>query len=358
VITKDCDSTFGNATAVGFPVPQSQFSDAIKCFRERDPNGRGLLLSEDGQGRVIMSVFYVWSAVTDTGVMEIQDTYNKWEDYTTALNLKGAKMGLSPAFQTDANGQYIFMSTIVSLQTGFLAAAALSLILAFMVIIATTGNALIAVYVILTVITTVLTVITLMVWAGFKLGVMESMCLSILVGISIDYALHLAIGYLESSSDLPRAERAAQSLRHVGISVLSGAASTSVTNNTIIITITITITLTITITVTITNYYHNLQVSGIPLLFSTITFFTLFGVFIIVTSLLSFFFSIGLFMSLLFLAGPEGDTGDVTQGSRCFGGGTKKPMAKLPDEVEIELIEGLSKTVPLHSGSPTKHIEV
>jgi hypothetical protein len=112
----------------------------------------------------------------------------------------------------------------------------------------------------------------------------------------------------------------------VGISVLSGAASTSV--------------------------------SGIPLLFSTITFFTLFGVFIIATSLLSFFFSIGLFMSLLFLAGPEGDTGDVTQGSGCFGGGTKKPMAKLPDEVEIELIEGLSKTVPLHSGSPTKHIEV
>ena len=75
------------------------------------------------------------------------------------------------------------------------------------------------------------------------------------VGIGIDYTLHLALGYVETSRELPAAEQARMAVTHVGVSIISGAGSTAA--------------------------------SGLLLFFSVITFFKLFGYFIFATALLS-----------------------------------------------------------------------
>ena len=79
--------------------------------------------------------------------------------------------------------------------------------------------------------------------------------LSILVGISIDYTLHLAPAYMETPDDMTSDEKMRDACKHAGISVFSGALTISL--------------------------------SGFVLLFSTITFFSTFGLFILATALLS-----------------------------------------------------------------------
>ena len=75
------------------------------------------------------------------------------------------------------------------------------------VILLVTLNAMVTLYAVLSVIGIVVSLLGLMVWGGFTLGVLESLCLSLMVGVSIDYTLHLAIGYMESAAELPRQVR-------------------------------------------------------------------------------------------------------------------------------------------------------
>ena len=112
------------------------------------------------------------------------------------------------------------------------------------------------------------------------------MCLSILVGISIDYTLHLALGYVETSRELPAAERARMAVTHVGVSIISGAGSTAA--------------------------------SGLLLFFSVITFFKLFGYFIFATALLSITVALTLFAAMLFIAGPTADFCHILSGLKCL----------------------------------------
>merc|ERR1719382_2167059 len=60
---------------------------------------------------------------------------------------------------------------------------------------------------------------------GWKFGVSESVAIVIIIGFSIDYVVHLANAYLESSSH-SREERLSFAMLTMGISVVSGAVTT------------------------------------------------------------------------------------------------------------------------------------
>ena len=62
-----------------------------------------------------------------------------------------------------------------------------------------------------------------MVFAGWQLGNMESICLTILAGFCVDYIVHLAHSYMESPDRSSREVRTRYSVGHMGVSVLSGA---------------------------------------------------------------------------------------------------------------------------------------
>ena len=112
----------------------------------------------------------------------------------------------------------------------------------------------------------------------FLWQLMESLNLTLVVGLSVDYVVHLAEGY-SRSTHTNRLGRLHDSLAQLGISVLSGACTT---------------------------------IGGSAfLLLAEIILFLQFGVFMFATILFSVFFALGFFSTLLGIVGPEGEYGSI-----------------------------------------------
>ncbi len=105
---------------------------------------------------------------------------------------------------------------------------------------------------------------------------MEGLNLCLVVGLAVDYIVHLAEGYHMSKHTL-RLERIQESLHKVGISVISGAIST--------------------------------MGAAFFMFFSRLFFFKEFGAFIFGTVGFSMVFSLFVFMAGYSLFGPQGYTG-------------------------------------------------
>ncbi|XP_032158827.1 protein dispatched homolog 3 isoform X1 [Mustela erminea] len=79
-------------------------------------------------------------------------------------------------------------------------------------------------------------VVTIMYWSGWEMGAVEAISLSILVGSSVDYCVHLVEGYLLAGENLPphqaedahsqRQWRTLEAVRHVGVAIVSSALTT------------------------------------------------------------------------------------------------------------------------------------
>jgi len=101
----------------------------------------------------------------------------------------------------------------------------LALLFAFLVMVFATGNWLISVYAIIVILGLVIDVMGFTVMLGYRLGVVEAVIYIMVVGMSVDYVVHLAEAYLHSGEVL-RVHAARRMLGIVGISVISGAVST------------------------------------------------------------------------------------------------------------------------------------
>lgn len=114
--------------------------------------------------------------------------------------------------------------------------------------------------------------------AGWKLGVLESLNLTLVVGLAVDYVVHLADGYVRSQKQ-SRRDKVRETLGHVGISVLSGA-STSLG-------------------------------ASVFMVAAKILFFFQFGIFMFCTIGLSIIYALILFTTILGIFGPEGNAGSL-----------------------------------------------
>ncbi|PVD32342.1 hypothetical protein C0Q70_07775 [Pomacea canaliculata] len=110
------------------------------------------------------------------------------------------------------------------------------------------------------------------------LSVLESLNLSLVVGLSVDYVVHLAEGY-HSSTATNRLDRTRDMLDHVGISILSGA---------------------------ITTLGAAVFMCG-----AVILFFMQFGIFMFATIGFSLFFALLGFSVIMALVGPQKQTGSL-----------------------------------------------
>ena len=115
-------------------------------------------------------------------------------------------------------------------------------------------------------------------WMGWKLGVLEAVVLVMVIGLSIDYTVHLSDAYLECDAR-DRHGRAQAMLTHLGESILSGAVTT-------------------------------LGASTF-LLFTFNQFFFKFGIIIFFVICCSVIFSMVFFATLLDTIGPSGDMGNL-----------------------------------------------
>ena len=84
---------------------------------------------------------------------------------------------------------------------------------------------LLQIYAILSVAGVVVTFIGIIVAIGWELGIIESICITILVGLSVDYVLHIANSYNESE-EKTRYEKVSMAILEIGVSVFSAAITT------------------------------------------------------------------------------------------------------------------------------------
>jgi len=99
---------------------------------------------------------------------------------------------------------------------------AISLTCAFAVLLVATRNWLVSVCAILCVAHIVASVMAFIFVCGWKLGLLESIILVMVIGLSVDYVVHMADAFLESRSET-RLDRARFMVGKMGLSVLCGA---------------------------------------------------------------------------------------------------------------------------------------
>uniref|UniRef100_A0A1A8K964 Patched domain containing 2 n=1 Tax=Nothobranchius kuhntae TaxID=321403 RepID=A0A1A8K964_NOTKU len=163
----------------------------------------------------------------------------QWENFIREqLSSLPPSSALQQGFQTCEHWKQIFME-IIGVES-----ALWSLLLSLAICVATvsvfTSHPLLLLPVLVTIVGVICLVVAVMYWLGWEMGAVEAISLSILVGSSVDYCLHLVEGYLlagEGMSSSPgqnfdpsaeRQRRTLEAVNHVGVAIVSSAVTTAI----------------------------------------------------------------------------------------------------------------------------------
>ena len=102
---------------------------------------------------------------------------------------------------------------------------AISLVFAFIILLISTQNIIMALLSVLSVAIVIVSVVCIIVMRGWEFGVSESICTVIIIGLSVDYCVHLATEY-QHSGHRQRKYKMKQSYNHMGKSIFSGTMTT------------------------------------------------------------------------------------------------------------------------------------
>eukprot|EP00039_Didymoeca_costata_P008447 m.112212 g.112212 ORF g.112212 m.112212 type:complete len:1026 (+) comp14086_c0_seq4:217-3294(+) len=196
----------------------------------------------------------------------IGPVYDSYEDLINQMNSNEsyAAVTLNRGFQSSSRWVDYELDRVL-LQSALTGIGA-SIAIAFLIVLISTTDVLLTILTLVAIGGTVASLIAMMVWIGWKMSVIESICLTILVGLSVDYTIHLANSWRNAKvSD--RVLRLQITLTEIGISVLSASITTFL--------------------------------SCCALFLTTILFFVKFGYFIALTILFSTLYAFGLFSALI-----------------------------------------------------------
>ncbi|EDQ89828.1 dispatched-like protein [Monosiga brevicollis MX1] len=294
-----------------FPVPQADFAELLGNFTQYyefingpAPDYSGFLESsiQDAETREtrrqnVIELFQLIRfdiesntpvvrsmaiAVTTTlSASSSGKTVQKVYDAVAAITDEQNDLAENQAFGFRAyhtSDQYLDMVLEQTLLSAAVTGIGASLALAFVIIVLTTHDLVLSVMAIVAIGGVVTTLIAFIVWLGWSLTVIESICLTILVGLSVDYVIHLGVAYQESKAST-RFGRMRDALVVMGISVFSASVTT--------------------------------LLAAIVLTATTIIFFFKFGLFIMLTILASTLWSFGFMMSWLSIMGRTDHHNDL-----------------------------------------------
>merc|ERR1712166_1647763 len=257
------------------------YSD-MKTFDERDTRRRQYMTVQqsirfdkngtDGTLELKAMIVVVNTTIQSAPASKVEPIYNYFVGQIAKLAVTD---GLSTPTQF-ANA-WVSMELELTLNRSVVFGIGVSLAIAFVIIVLTTNDVLLSLMSVFTIGAIVVSLMANIVWLGWSISVVESICLTILVGLSVDYTIHIANSWRESS-ERDRLERVKKTLLEIGISILS-AALTSV-------------------------------LACLPLLDTQIVFFTKFGVFIALTVVWSALYSFVFYVALLAVMGPRSGRND------------------------------------------------
>ncbi|CAH1792544.1 unnamed protein product [Owenia fusiformis] len=205
-----------------------------------------------------------------------------WEKYTQT-QMSQMPAHLRDGFQTSSFWHWLRMQE--SLVTNALTGIMIGISIAFPILVLATMNILVGLCATLNLVCITVCVVGVIPMAGWKLGVLVSMNLCLVVGLSVDYVVHLAEAY-HLSKQKDRLGRLKDALESIAISILWGACTT--------------------------------LGAAVFMCFGQIHFFLQFGIFMFSTIGFSLIFSLGFFATFLGIFGPENDTGSLIPVGQAF----------------------------------------
>ncbi|XP_071482026.1 protein dispatched homolog 3-like [Diadema antillarum] len=189
------------------------------------------------QGAVWFAMAFESKIYEGKSSFEAYKDYLAWEKAITEMKeglTEEERVGLDSAFQTCDYWEQVFMEIIGV--TSAIYGVAFSLIVCVVAVAFFTAHLTILLIAFVTIAGVILVVVSLFYLLGWQMGAVEAVSLSILVGSSIDYCIHLVEGYrvaanhvkLDSgkSSSHIRRQRAIHSMSTIGVSILSSALTT------------------------------------------------------------------------------------------------------------------------------------
>lgn len=274
-----------------FPVPTSEVGAAMAAFLQAPAGGGGKGKAEsfgekwngylgfpEPEGRLRFIVLTVESILRDRSRRNshdvLEEQYMLFEAWVGRLNARGPKSA-DGATHLTANSMWVWMHTQTVFVSSAIAGMASGVALAFVVVLLATQQILVAVASMLTIGGVLASVLGAVVALGWELGTIESICLTILAGFSVDYVVHLAHSYVHAKQST-RAEKTRATLDEIGVSVLGGML-TSVS-------------------------------AGAALMMCQLQFFAKFGTFLLLTVALSWLWANLGFMAAMALFGPDTST--------------------------------------------------
>nr|XP_046243091.1 protein dispatched homolog 3 isoform X2 [Scatophagus argus] len=162
----------------------------------------------------------------------------QWENFIQEqLASLPQSSALQKGFQTCEHWKQIFME-IIGVESA-LWSLLLSLAICVAAVAVFTAHPLLLLPVLITILGVICLVVAVMYWLGWEMGAVEAISLSILVGSSVDYCLHLVEGYLLAGETMPstpghnsveppaeRQRRTLEAVSHVGVAIVSSAVTT------------------------------------------------------------------------------------------------------------------------------------
>ncbi|XP_064642370.1 protein dispatched homolog 3-like [Lineus longissimus] len=242
------------------------------------------LMSFSKTGHAIKWISFAFESTTSKSgsYFAAYKQYQKWDAYLEHLKVTVLPKDspLQSMYQTSRFWADVFKE-IVAVSSAIYGLV-LSMVICMAAVAIFTGHILLLIIVMLSIIGMILCVIGIFYVAGWEMGAVEAISLSILVGSSVDYCVHLVEGYILAGNNPPmhsmqssqklRHWRTTAALSHIGVSIISSAITTIV--------------------------------AAIPLTQTTIEPFAQFGSIVAINTTVSIFFTLTVCMAFLSLFGP------------------------------------------------------
>merc|ERR1712159_718638 len=210
------------------------------------------------------------------------DLWETWEAYCNEWRATAPKFLQNAFYFTDirkGSGAFHWFFLQSKITSEAFIGMAMALGFASIVLLLATRNVVVAFCAIASISSIVASVMAFMFWLGWKLGVLEALVLVMVIGLSVDYVVHMADAYLEAPAE-DRLERTKFMLVRMGLAVVNGGITT-------------------------------IGAAGF-MCACYITFFEKFGIVILATVFQSLVTALFFFSTMMALFGPQGSFGKIS----------------------------------------------
>ncbi|GFO42533.1 patched domain-containing protein 2 [Plakobranchus ocellatus] len=193
----------------------------------------------DREGRLLWLAF-AFESTTSEGQAYFQayKQYEKWQGLITHIKreILAPDSPLTSIFQTSEFWTKVLME-VVAVHSAIYGLV-LSMLICVLAVAVFTGHLVLLLLVVVTILAMICCVVGVFALCGWEMGAVEAVSLSILVGSSVDYLVHIVEGYILAGKHLPkhmlqtqpasdlRRARTSLAVRHIGVAVVCSALTT------------------------------------------------------------------------------------------------------------------------------------